>query len=192
MCRRSTTWYLVALLTVLATPVPGMAQDKPKADVAASYSLLYVNDLGDLGQGSWMSVGWLGAVAVHLNDWASVVGEFGANYKSITESGVDVSVDVLTYLGGVRFRGSANPKVVPFGQVLLGGAHVGAGADAEGVNVGASVNGFALQPGAGVDLFFGPRAGIRIQGDYRSVWAEGDSNSEFRFAVGVVFAFGGR
>jgi hypothetical protein len=192
MRARSILWLSMAAVTVLLTPVQGSAQDGAKADVAVSYTALYDSSIGDAGYGSWSPFGWLVGFGGHLNDTISIVGEFGGSYKSISESGVDVTLNIYNYMGGVRFRGRGNPKAIPFGQVLIGGAHVGVGADAAGYNVGVSTNGFSLQPGGGVDVFFAKNAGVRIQGDYRVIWAEGDNSSEFRIAAGVVFTFGGK
>jgi len=179
---------LIALVVVLSVTAPALAQGKPKADIAGSYSALYDNELGNEGYGAWMPWGWAVAVAGYLTPSVALVGEFGGNYKTVTEEGMDINLSIYTYQGGIRFCGRGNPKVVPFGQVLLGGGHASAGAT--GVSV--STNGFVVQPGAGVDIFITPNVGIRLQGDYRLFRAEGTNNNEGRFAVGIVYAFGSR
>ncbi len=57
-----TRWMLrcvIVLMVLLVAAAPAVAQEKTKADVAVSYSLLYDKDLGDLGAGhGYHSDGW--------------------------------------------------------------------------------------------------------------------------------------
>jgi len=173
---------LVGVL-MLAVAAPAAAQDKARPDVAISWALLAAEDMT-------IPVGWVGAVSVPLGKNLAVVGEVGGNYKTMTEYGVDVNVSELSYLGGVKVQGGS-PKARPFVQTLFGGARYSGGADVEGYNVAVSQTGFAIQPGGGVDVYFSKSVGLRIQGDVRFVTLEGESAAEYRFAVGVAFAFGG-
>ncbi len=192
MRTRSIVPFLIAAAMLLCMAAPATAQEKVTGDIAGSYSLLYDKDLSDAGLGAWMPVGWVVAGAVHLTSVVSVVGEVGGNYKTITIEGIDVSTNVYSFMGGVRFGSRANPKMVPFGQVLIGGARAGGSTEAFGTNVGASTTGFAIQPGAGVDVFVAPNIAVRIQGDYRLVRSGGANSSEFRIAGGVAYYIGGK
>jgi len=175
--------FTLACVLMLAMAAPAAAQGKARPDVAISWALIAAEDLT-------IPVGWLGAVSVPLGKNMAVVGEFGANYKTMTEFGVDVNVSEQAFLGGVKVQGSS-PKVRPFIQSLFGGARYSGGADAGDFNVGVSQTNFAIQTGGGVDVFFSKKVALRIQGDVRFVTGSDASSTEFRFAAGVAFAFGG-
>jgi len=52
-----------------------------------------------------------------------------------------------------------------------------------------TVNDFAYQPGAGVDLNVSGRVGVRIEGDYRIVRSEGSNSRELQLVLAAMFAF---
>jgi opacity protein-like surface antigen len=54
---------------------------------------------------------------------------------------------------------------------------------------GDSSNGFAFQPGGGVEISLNSSMGARVQGDFRMIRSEGDTTNEFRVGVGLVFGF---
>ena len=170
-------------IMMLAMAAPAAAQDKARPDVAISWALLAAEDMT-------IPVGWVGAVSVPLGKNLAVVGEFGGNYKTMTEFGIDVNVSEYAFLGGVKVQGGSS-KARPFVQTLFGGARYSGGADAMGYDVSVSETGFAIQPGGGIDVFFSKNAALRIQGDVRFVMIEDANSTEFRFAVGIAFAFGG-
>jgi opacity protein-like surface antigen len=116
------------------------------------------------------------------------VGEVGGNYKSITVLGTSIDLNVHSFLAGARFASRQNPSYMPFGQFLVGAARASAGV----LGVSESNTAFAFQPGAGVDIALTEKVGVRVQGDYRAIRDEGQTTSEFRFAVGVVFGVGAR
>jgi len=185
---------VLACLFAVGVTAPAAAQDSPKADVAFSWAMLVAKADIETGDYTTLPVGWLGAVSVALTKNLAVVGEVGGNYKSMsmTEFGYDVDVDVseLAFLGGVKVQGGS-PKARPFFQTLFGMARYSGGADAGGFDVSVSTTEFAIQPGAGVDVFFSKNVGLRIQGDYRLVMGDEENSNEFRFAAGVVIGFGG-
>jgi hypothetical protein len=166
---------LVAIISV-ATPV--LAQERA-GDVAIGYSVLHDSDAEET-----FPMGWLFAGGVNLGSNVALVGEAGGNYKTVDVLGTDVNLRVHTFLGGIRVQ-NHQPKVMPFGQVLVGLAHMGVSALGEGD----SANGFAVQPGGGVDIPLGSRMGARVQGDFRMIRSEGDTSNEFRIGVGLVFGF---
>jgi len=175
---------LVAAAIVLGAATTAAAQDQPRADIAVSYSFLNDSDLDETFK--W---GWVGAATVHATDWLALVGEVGGNYRTLEAFDIEIDLSVHSFLGGARF-GAPLGKVTPFGQILLGQARASVSAGA--LDESESVSGFAFQPGAGVDIALGRRTALRVQGDYRAISDDGDTSSEFRFAVGVAFGFGSR
>jgi len=91
-----------------------------------------------------------------------------------------------SYGGGIRISSTRNPKVTPFGQVIVGGAT----ASAEGEE---STTAFTLTAGGGVNVPVNDRWGVRAQADYRGIFFEeedGDRVDAARVVVGVYFALG--
>jgi len=113
-----------------------------------------------------------------------VVGETGGNYKTVSVLGTDVNFRVHSFLGGVRVQ-NRRPKVMPFGQFLVGVAR----ASVNLLGEGDSSNGFAMQPGGGVDIPLTSSLGARVQGDFRMIRLEGETSNELRIGVGLVFGF---
>lgn len=159
---------------------PANAQEQ-KGDVAFSYSLLHDSEMDQT-----FPAGWSVAANGNLNSIFGIVGEVGGHYKSIDVFDSDLTLSLHTFMGGVRLRKEAT-GVVPFAQLLLGAARIGASYEGEGDHV----TEFALQPGGGVDFRLTESFGIRVQGDYRMVGDDEDERTnEFRFAVGAVLGFG--
>ncbi|HJR59953.1 MAG TPA: outer membrane beta-barrel protein [Vicinamibacterales bacterium] len=172
----------IVVLTLLAVAAPAAAQDEPRFTVAGSYTILNDSDLEET-----FPVGWLLAVTRNLNSTFSLVGEMGGNYKTLELGGDDIDFKVHAFLAGVRVR-SARANVIPFAQVLAGVAN--GSVSVPGTGESDSSNGFAVQPGAGIDFNFTPSAGLRLQADYRLIRDEGENTNQFRFAAGIVFGFG--
>jgi hypothetical protein len=98
-------------------------------------------------------------------------------------------------MGGVRVAARTNPKVVPFGQVLLGAARLSGGVTASGpeVSVIAATDAdteFALQIGGGVNLMTSGHFGVRLGADYRRIFISDGGENEFRLVAGVVIPIG--
>ena len=83
------------------------------------------------------SAGVVPDVAGNLNRSLAVVGEVSGNYKDFDETTtvggitatVKASMNVHTFLGGVRFNARQNPSFTPFVQALFGLARVGGDAE---------------------------------------------------------------
>jgi hypothetical protein len=169
---------VVGLIAIFSAPKPAFAQESA-GDVAIGYSILHDSDSEET-----FPMGWLFAGGVNLGNSFALVGEAGGNYKTVSVFGTDVDLRVHSFLGGVRVQ-NRQPKVMPFGQVLVGLAHMGASALGEGD----SSNGFAIQPGGGVDIPLTSSMGARVQGDFRMIRAGGETTNEFRVGFGLVFGF---
>ncbi len=169
----------LCLTAILGVAAPASAQESA-GDVGFSYSILHDSEAEET-----FPMGWLFAGAANLGRNVAVIGEVGGNYKSVDVLGTDVNLRVHSFLGGIRVH-NRTPKVMPFGQVLIGLAHMGASVLGEGE----SANGFAIQPGGGVDIPLTSSLGARIQGDYRIIRSEGETGNEFRVGFGIVLGFG--
>jgi opacity protein-like surface antigen len=169
---------VLAVLFVVCLAAPAAAQG-PRFDVSGGYSVLRDTEIDQNFNG------WVASVSGNLNPWFGVVGEVGGNYKSETFETIDVDLSMYSFMGGARFTSRANPAIAPFAQVLAGGVRLGASFAGESD----SQTKFALQPGAGLDIWFAPYVGLRVGGDYRHIFLEEDEGpDEFRFHVGIVIA----
>ncbi len=185
MGRLATVSLLTGCLVVLYAPV-AQAQETPSIELSGGYSFLR-----DYGSNLNFPAAWYASVAKKLTDSVGVVGEVGGKYKSSGTPGTAATtLRTHTFLAGPRFVGKGTPRVVPFVQMLVGGARVSNKVDTLGVIVSTSQTEFALQPGAGVDMKFSDRASVRLQGDYRRILADAGDANEFRFVVGLVFGVG--
>jgi opacity protein-like surface antigen len=166
----------VSAIVGMASPV--FAQGSA-GDVSVGYSILHDSDIEET-----FPMGWLVAGGINLGSNVALVGEAGGNYKTVSVLGTDVDLRVHSFLGGVRVQGR-QPKAMPFGQFLVGVAHGAYNVLGEGD----SSNGFAMQPGGGVDIALSSSVGTRIQADYRIIRSDGDTSNEFRVGFGLVFGF---
>jgi len=183
----------------MLVPAGAAAQDTSRGSAAFSYVLMHDSDV----DGTFPK-GWLGAVAGRISKSVDIVAEIGQSSKTLTEefSGARATLRLLNYGAGLRFVRRSSARAMPFAQVVVGGARASAGIESCGAfltpsdcddarDLSPSANGFALQPGGGVDLALSRRVGLRLQSDYRYIRVEEENLHEFRFATGVVFRFGG-
>ena len=120
-----------------------------------------------------------------LNDWIGIAGSVSGHYKTETTGPLETKVSIHTFVAGPKFT-AGHGRVVPYYQVLVGGARVGAKATFAGRSNSVTTNGFDIQPGVGVDLMGTNALGIRvgINGDY--IRTNGEWAKEFQFVVGAV------
>jgi opacity protein-like surface antigen len=181
----------LACLLCAAVAAPAAAQTAT-TELSAGYQFARTPDLN-------LPLGWYVDVAGNVAPMFAVVGEVSGAYKSETiavgTSSVDATVRLHTFMGGVRVGARTNPKVVPFGQVLLGAARVSGGVTASGpaVSVLAASDAdteLALQVGGGVNLLPSGNFGVRLAADYRRIFISGGGENDFRVGAGVVIPFG--
>lgn len=178
---------LTSCLVILYAPV-AQAQETSSIELSGGYSFLR-----DYGSDLNIPAAWYASVTKNLSDSVGVVGEVSGQYKSQGIPGTAATtLRTHTFLAGPRFVGEGTARVVPFVQMLFGGARVSSKVDTLGVIVSTSQTEFAVQPGAGVDMMFTERAGVRVQADYRRILADAGDVNEFRFVVGLVFGVGRR
>jgi opacity protein-like surface antigen len=186
------TW-LPALTCALgmAIAAPAAAQG-PSTELSAGYQFTRTPDLN-------LPLGWYVDVSGNLAPMFAIVGEVSGAYKSETigvgTSSVDATVRLHTFMGGIRVAARANPRVVPFGQVLFGAARVSGAMTASGpavsvVTASDSDTEFALQFGGGVNLMTSGHFGVRLGADYRRIFISDGGENEFRVVAGVVIPIG--
>jgi outer membrane immunogenic protein len=165
--------FIFSVLTTVAH-----AQDTPVADVAVGYGFI------EVPQGfTFMMHGGSGSVALNVNNWLGMVGDFGAYHAH-----PGVSLTTETYTFGPRFSYRAWDRFTPFAQILVGGQH----ASAVTTGFTNASNAFALAAGGGFDIGL-DRAGrfaLRPQMEYFGFRANGTMTTTARVSIGVVFRIG--
>ena len=179
------------------------AQNAPAAEVSAGWRLLNIPDA--FGEDSQtLPLGWYADVAGNLSRSLAVVGEVSGNYKNFDESttvgattvNVNASLNVHTFLGGVRFNARQNPSFTPFVQALFGLARVGGDAAIQTTIAGrtfsasqsVSDSDFAFDASGGVNIHLNDALAARVSAGYLRVGGS-DGGNAFRFGVGLVFPF---
>jgi opacity protein-like surface antigen len=203
---------IAAVLTVLAAgPAAVSAQENgapPMPAVEVSGGYMFMRDLSDdLPEKTNFPAGWYAAVGVNLNRWFGVVGEATGSYKSdfsltMDEVTFSNSARVHTFMGGPRFSAKSG-RLVPYAQMLVGGAHVRIKSTIPDLALAAPVSLtftdtlFAVQPGGGLSVLVTENVGIRVGADYRTIidFVDGGENeytNEFRVLAGFTFNWGAR
>ena len=193
--------FLVVITLFSLFCIPALAQDVPQVEIYGGYGL--VHDTG-------MTLhGFQAAVEGNVNQYFSIVGEFGYGQKDITEEanflidllGIEGSVDNadlknLTFLAGPRV-GYRTERVRPFAHVLFGIHRLSGSATAGEESISEHLNNFGIAFGGGVDVVVNDTISIRpAQFDLLmsrfsfediSLW-----ESMFRYSAGIVFKFGSK
>jgi hypothetical protein len=168
---------LVAILFSASTTV-ALAQNTPVADVAVGYGLI------EVPQGyTFMMHGGSGSVALNVNDWLGIVGDFG-----VYNAHPGVSLTTETYTFGPRFSFRQLDRISPFAQLLLGGQH----ASAVTTGFTNASNAFAFGAGGGLDIGLDRRGrfALRPQIEYFGFRANGVTTTTARLSIGIVFRIG--
>jgi hypothetical protein len=170
--RKSFLWTLI----ILGFASVAAAQERTSLDVSVGYSYLRegFSDGINANGGSISATGY-------VNHWLGITGDFGAYHSSP----LGVSANTYTFLLGPRFAYRRQERVMPFAQVLVGGAHLTAG----GFGLSGSTSGFAWSAGGGADFGLTRRLAFRPQFDYIGVHASGGTLNSARASVGLVFRF---
>lgn len=158
-------------LIVLALFAAGSAMAQgttPKSEFFFGYEYEHLNPGGTNCNGFGANL------AYNLNDWVGVVGDFGYCHLS--------GANDVNYLFGPRVTYRNYGKFNPFGQLLIGGQHVGGS--------GVSANSFALSLGGGVDYKYNDRFSIRvIQVEWLRTHYAGFGQNNARIEAGLVYTF---
>src|SRR5580698_9623569 len=96
----------------------------------------------------------------HIKDWFSVEGEFtGGHAGNISALGQNLTL--LTFMGGPRVSYTGH-RLVPYGQVLFGGAHGSDSYFPSGTSFSTSATSWAFSAGGGLDINLTRRFAIRV------------------------------
>lgn len=162
-----------------APPAPkktDQSPEEPRMNLSIGYA--YLRD------SSWnehLPLGWVAALNVRIRRNISIVGEFGGSHGEFRDTGFTIQRYAL--LGGIKLSGGEG-QIQPFFQVLAGGTR-------QGGDVGLA-NGFAVQPGGGVDFTLNDWLTLRAQGDYRWLREDGENWNQYRVSGGIVIYLGKR
>jgi hypothetical protein len=189
--RYLTLFYLSLLILVH----PLLAQDDYKSEVFGGYQYTHFNRFTQfsLTPVSVNGNGWNASFTRHLTDWigvkADVSGAYATNLSSHENNGW---VNLTTYTFGPVISAHANRGVSPFGEILLGGY-------LQSARIGATVNGFALLVGGGVDVDVRQHLAIRaLEVDWMGFLTNNNppglaqsqnGKSNVRLSTGIVFRF---
>ena len=152
------------------------AEELPAGDLSVGYSYLREGFSNGVNAN-----GGTAALTGYVNRWLGITGDFGAYHASP----FGISANTYTFMVGPRVSYRHSEQVAPFAQVLVGGAHVTAGAS----GVSDSTSGFAWSAGGGIDLGLGHHLAFRPQFDYIGIHAGGGTLNSARVSASIVFRF---
>jgi len=195
-------------LAVLSVAIPVSAQTSPRTEISGGYQFLTFSvdedeSLSGVDNDESLPKGWYVDVAGNLNPMIGIVFQVGGNYKTFEESiaigggtfTATADLDVYQFLGGVRLSARDNPRLVPYGQLLVGGINGSIEVSTSSTIPGLpsfseedSTTNFALEVGGGVNFGVAEKIGIRFGVDYIRVFAEDAGSNVFRFHAGVVIS----
>lgn len=169
---------MLAVLACLVAATITHAQSIPAADVTMGYSVIEV-----VKGYRATATGGSGSVVLNFNNWLGTVSDFGVYHASLKDGNITAGI----YTVGPRLSYRHWSRLVPFTQVLVGGAH----ASASGGFTGAP-NVFAFGAGGGADIGLGSseRVALRPQAEFFVFNRNGNSTGTVRFSVSTVFHIG--
>ena len=184
---------MVSSVTAAAQTGAG-AVSTPRLEIGAGYSFLRT---ATVVRGFNMH-GGNASVAVNLNRWMGIVGDFGYHTTDFIPP-TGFKLNVASYTFGPRIALHRGDHVNVFAHSLAGVGHASGSLYTAGFTQGtappSSQNSFALVTGAGVDLNVTPRWAIRaVQADWLfTTFPNGASDRQhnLRLTFGMVFRFGG-
>lgn len=169
-----------AVFLSLLAPVAARAQDPPRVEAFAGYSLLHA---GDVSRNGWEASLRL-AIAGRFGIEAGVSQYYGKS---------DGDPDRTSLAGGPVFSLRPSRLVTVHVHALGGVAREKASIGIFGVDISESHSSFTLLAGGGVDLRLKDFLALRLaQADWAYTRVEGESQSGLRFSTGLVFRFGAR
>jgi outer membrane immunogenic protein len=182
-----------AFAGLLALGVPhASAQVVSRLEFGASYD--YVRSNAPSGECGCFSLnGGSGWVGYNLGRGLTAVGEVGTGRASDI-NGTSADLTLTSFLVGPKYAWRPGNRWVPFGQVLLGGAHANGGLTPAASGLAGSENAFAMTAGGGIDVTLTSHIALRaLQADYyltRFTNGGNDHQNNMRIGVGIVFRFG--
>jgi peptidoglycan-associated lipoprotein len=171
-----------------------LAQSGPRLELGVNYTYVRSNAPAG-GCGCFSMNGGGGSFAYRLFDGWSVVGEVNAvRASNIGAGGADLTL--VSYLAGARYSWHHSSRLVPFGELLLGGAHASGSLTPGAFGGPGTPNAFAMTTGGGLDIRLNRRWAIRVfQADYfftDFVNGVNDHQNNLRISAGLLYRFGGK
>ena len=197
-------------VAILGVALPAGAQTFPRTEISGGYQFVTFSVEGGspvtgFGTDETESIpkGWYFEVAGNVNPMIGLVFQVGGNYKTFDESftvgggtfTAEADLDVYQFLGGVRLNARDNPRLVPYGHVLVGAINGSVEFTTTSTIPGLPIiseedssTNLGLVFGGGVNFGVTERTGIRFGVDYLRIFAEdeGEGSNVFRFHVGLV------
>ena len=204
--KKSSILIAVALLFTMAA----VAQDVPKFEVPVGFSFVNVHPQ-TAGLTSFNVFGGGGGFVYNISPLIGIKADFMGYTQSsghqVSQNGQvlgNVSGNLFTYLFGPQIKKHSG-KFQPFGQALFGAAHTNLYSNictVEGVcgSGSGNNNGFAMEYGLGLDIPITKSIQFRpVEVDYlythfgsNHIANASSSQNNFKYVVGVNFAFGGK
>lgn len=220
---RKFVWF-TGLVVILFCAGSAMAQDVPYSEIALSYCAVTNNGSGTSSSSSTVAIarqgsvafpagevasssssggfagntntialhGFCGSIAGNIRNWLGIVADIGEN--RLSESGV--TGNLFTYLFGPRISFNHGGRLIPFGQVLLGGARLRVTVPGNGtttITTSTNFNAFAMTVGGGVDYKLSEHIGVRLaQAEYFLTKFGGTHQNNGRFGGGLIIRLGKR
>jgi peptidoglycan-associated lipoprotein len=180
----------VGLLWSFASTASGQIAER--IELGGNYDYMRTNAPPD-GCGCFSMNGGSGWFGYKFNRSLSLVGEVGGQHAANID-GTTGSLTLTSFLAGARYALARGDRIVPFGQVLLGGAHASGALTPAPSGLAASANSFAMTAGGGVDITLTRHLALRaVQADYfltRFNNGANDQQNNFRVGTGIVYRFG--
>jgi hypothetical protein len=210
---RRLVWLATGVL-LLAAP-SAFADDTSKGEVSGGWRYYHATinsavSLGGTAPANDFSKGWYVDVSGNLSPKFAVVGEIGGTTQRDSQSqalGIVTTseswdFELYTFMGGIRVRAPQNARLIPFGQVLVGGQRNKSSYERTTTfNIpnrptplppttfederDTSSAALALDGGVTVSVGF---VGVRAQAGYVRMFGATDVDA-FRFSLGGVYRF---
>lgn len=179
--------------TLLSAPAI-WAQNVERMEIGARYSFIDTNAPPG-GCGCFSLNGGAAWFAYNFSPGVALVGEGSGAYASHIDS-TSNDLTLSSFLAGPRYSRHIGNHMVPFGQILLGGAHASGALTPGASGLAGSSNAFAMAAGGGMDLEVSRHWVVRlVQWDYYLTRFNNEGNNHqnnSRVGVGVAYRFGGR
>jgi len=165
--------------------------DRPLFQLGVDYN--YVRANGPPGECGCFSMngGNIWAAYSFTHSFSAVAEFSGQHASNINSTGEDLTL--FSYLFGPRYTLRKFDRWLPFGQVLLGGAHASGTFQPSLSGASGSYNSFSLVAGGGLDVSVTQHIGIRaFEADYYLTHFPNSVNgrqNNLRIAAGLLFQF---
>jgi peptidoglycan-associated lipoprotein len=183
---------IAVCLLVLFAPAELSAQIGPRLEFGGDYNFVHSNaPPGDCG--CFSANGGDGWAGWRFTPELSLIGE-GAMQRASNVNGTSADIHLFSFLGGPRFTVRSRRRLIPFGQVLAGGAHASGELTPLISGMSGSATVFAMTAGGGMDFALTPGFAVRlIDADYfytRFNNGTNDHQNNYRLAAGIVIRLG--